>query len=292
MCVLIESLQKLSCSMIAIFRDRFFSLFVAKTQANDLKICLIFCLSTRKNIRWKSARKYTNLNSRNFTTKNSTRWSKLRRHFKSYAVKTSRFDNNSIQNFVVRQDKQLIEWLWYDKKLDSVVFKVWTMNDQRRLLLSIVFREWTSKKRIISTEIKEHCWVWRDWSINSNVKKTEWIQIWQLVRQDVIKIIWDNDETSVNVLSNVSHFMSIRNNMSSKRKEVRRSRRILFVIWFSLRHSIIIIFVLFFCHFYHWTSSNDLVRNFESNSNYSENRKRFVIRRTRIHNLLILLNIE
>ena len=156
MCALIESLQKLFCSMIAILRDRSFSLFVTRTQTNDLRICLMFCLSTRQDIKWKSTRRYTNLSSKNFTTKSSTRWSRFRRHFKSYAVETSRFNNNSIQNFVVRQDKQLIEWLWYDKKFDSVVFKVWTMSDQRRLLLSVVFREWTSKKRIISTEVEKH----------------------------------------------------------------------------------------------------------------------------------------
>ena len=156
MCALIESFQELFCSVIAVLRDRSFSLFVAKTQANGLRVCLMFCLSTRQDIRWKSARKYTNLSSRDFTTESSTRWSRFRRHFRSYAVEISRFDSNSIQNFVVRQDRQLIEWLWYDKGLDSVVFKVWTVSDQRRSLLSVVFREWTSEKRIISTEIEEH----------------------------------------------------------------------------------------------------------------------------------------
>ena len=101
----------------------------------------------------KTTRKYTNLNSRNSIIENATCWSKSRRHFKSYAIEISKFNNNDIKNFVVRKNKQSIKWLSYSKELDFVVFKEWTVNDQRRFLLSIVFRKWASKKKIISTNV-------------------------------------------------------------------------------------------------------------------------------------------
>ena len=64
----------------------------------------------------KTARKYTDLNSKNSTTKSATCWFESRRQFKSYAIETSKFDNNDIENFVVRKDKQSIKWLSYNKK--------------------------------------------------------------------------------------------------------------------------------------------------------------------------------
>ena len=62
------------------------------------------------------------------------------------------------------------------------------------------------------------CEIWKDWLIKLNVKRTKWIEIWQLVRQNVIKIIWENDKISVNTLLNVNYFTFIRNKIEREHK--------------------------------------------------------------------------
>ena len=104
----------------------------------------------------KTARRYTNLSPRDSTTESSTRLPRLRCLFRSYAVETSRFSSNSIEDFVVREDRQFVEWLLCSKRLDSAISRVWTVSGQRRSLLSVVFREWAPEKRIISTGGRRH----------------------------------------------------------------------------------------------------------------------------------------